>query len=63
LDLPIGTLLDALGLAPEQHLDTFIAHNLGHRLGHVDVFVGQKLWAALHNGNLAAEAPEHLGEF
>jgi hypothetical protein len=38
--LAVGALLSALGLGSEEHLDAFIAHDLGHGLGHIYVFSG-----------------------
>ena len=63
LDLTVVALLDTLGLSLEQYLEAILAHNLGHRLGHVGILAAHQLLAALHNRHLATEAPEHLGKF
>src|SRR3712207_8386210 len=59
-----SALLDALGRSLEQHLDAFVAHDLGYRLGYVGILAAQQLLAALHNGDRAAEArsEEHTSE-
>src|SRR5215213_7116767 len=41
-DLPVLGPLGAPGLGLEQHLDAVLAHDLGHRLGHVGVLAAHQ---------------------
>jgi hypothetical protein len=51
-----------VGLCPEHDLDPVFLEDLLDAGGNVRVFVGEQLIVALHHGDVAAEAAEHLRE-
>src|SRR5262245_35098956 len=56
-------ILDAHWRSIEEEFDVVIPKDLSYLLGHIAILMLQQLRPALDDRHVAAETPEHLGEF